>query len=578
MTSNPPRLDPGLAREILVVSALTAVGAAIRLWSLGRLGLIHFDEGVYALAGLWIFSPRGLAGIDPTVISYAPPGFPVLVGLSYVALGVGDVAAILVSIGSGTLTIPVAAWLSRRTFGPGAGGAAAAFAALSGPHVAFSRMALTDVSFLLFWVIAIGQGQRFLERPNPARAVWLGLAVGMAQLFKYNGWISGVIVAASAVIWLFLHPDEWRKSSTVATWGWGLFAAIVAAIVYWPWFQFVQSHGGYGALLAHERSYLGGLASWPGHLSLQLDQATALGGGPIWLVCGGLAASAGMLISVGDLAIERRFLPRILIDVLSITALYLTPELAWWVALAWISIALFWRCGVGTKSAYVLFVGWATLSLLTPFYHPYARLWLPVEAFGWLLLSGVVVGIRSRIEVSGRGARWTCSRASDLLPWFALICILSAVLGALSTNSPWKTRHLGLLEPSDSLRQACRSIMSELPKDLSDLRVFARPPLAYYLAVAGHVGVHRQPDLAHLIEKRDPRSWAVLDMALIRQQNVSKLDLDRSLAGWLVAREIPTTLNPPTLFDIDPAAARGGTIDASAPVWLLRPRRMEDVR
>ena len=51
--------------------------------------------------------------------------FRCLVGLSYLVLGVGDLAAILVSIGAGTLTIPVAAWLSRRTFGPGAGAAAA---------------------------------------------------------------------------------------------------------------------------------------------------------------------------------------------------------------------------------------------------------------------------------------------------------------------------------------------------------------------------------------------------------------------------------------------------------------------
>ena len=194
----------------------------------------------------------------------------------------------------------MAAWLARRTFGPGAGAAAAAFAALSGPHIAFSRMALTDASFLLFWLVAIGLGQRFLERPNPARAVSLGLAVGLAQLFKYNGWISGVIVAASAVVWLLFHPREWRTRSMAATWGWGLLAAIVAAVVYWPWFRFVESHGGYAALLAHQRSYLGGLSSWPGHWSLQLAQERFLSGGPVWLACAGLAAALAMLISTGD--------------------------------------------------------------------------------------------------------------------------------------------------------------------------------------------------------------------------------------------------------------------------------------
>ena len=117
-------------------------------------------------------------------------------------LGVGDVAAILVSIASGILTIPVAAWLSRRTFGPGAGAAAAGLAAFSGPLVAFSRMALTDASFLLFWLCALGQGQRFVERPNLFRAILLGLAVGISQLFKYNGWTSGIIVALFSAVWL----------------------------------------------------------------------------------------------------------------------------------------------------------------------------------------------------------------------------------------------------------------------------------------------------------------------------------------------------------------------------------------
>src|SRR5262249_45483173 len=163
-----------------------------------------------AMAGTWVLSPRGLGGLDPTVISYAPPGFPFLVGLVYGLFGAGDVSAILVSIIDGTLTIPVAGWLAYRTFGRGAGAAASAFAALSGPHIAFSRMALTDVSFLLVWLIAIGQGQRFVERPGPSRAAALGIAVGAAQLFKYNGWLAGIVVALGAALWTALHPDEWE--------------------------------------------------------------------------------------------------------------------------------------------------------------------------------------------------------------------------------------------------------------------------------------------------------------------------------------------------------------------------------
>ncbi len=150
----------GQSREIQAITVLTLAGAVIRVWSLGRLGLIHFDEGIYALTGLWPLMPRGLLSLDPTCIAYSPPGYPILVGLSYLWFGVSDTSAILVSIICGTATIPLVAWLSLRTFGRGAGAVAAALAAGSAVHVSFSRMALTDVSFLLAFVVALGQGQR----------------------------------------------------------------------------------------------------------------------------------------------------------------------------------------------------------------------------------------------------------------------------------------------------------------------------------------------------------------------------------------------------------------------------------
>ena len=336
MTSKPPLLLAAVSRESLVIVALTVLGAIVRLWSLNRLGLVHFDEGIYALAGLWSLSPRGLGAIDPMFIAYAPPGYPFLVGLSYLVFGARDLSAILVSIAAGTLTIPVAAWLARRTFGPGAGGVAAAFAALSGPQIAFSRMALTDASFLLCWLVAIGMGQRFLERPGPLRALAFGLAVGAAQLFKYNGWITGAIVAASAAAWLLCRPAEWRTRATAATWGWGVVAALFAALVYLPWFWFVESHGGYKELLAHQRSYLGDFSSWPAHWSLQLAAERFLSGGWPWLLGAGLAAALAMLIGVGDFAKDLRRLARLAVEAIGLATLCSIRGSLWWLALVWV--------------------------------------------------------------------------------------------------------------------------------------------------------------------------------------------------------------------------------------------------
>ena len=462
----------------------TLVGGTLRLWSLRRLGLVHFDEGIYAIAGL--------VGLDPSVIPYAPPGFPFLIGLAYDFLGAGDVSAILVSIVAGTLTIPAVGWLASRTFGRGAGGTASAFVAFSGPHIAFSRMAMTDASFLLFWILAIGQGQRFLERHNFPRAVMLGVAVGLSQLFKYNGWLAGLMVAFSALAWPIFRRDERTKRNAFALWGWGLFAAFVAAIVYWPWFRFVEAHGSYRGLMAHHRSYVGGVSSWPGHLVMQLAQEERLSGGIGWRLLGGLAAVAGLLSMRREFEIGRQFLPCLAIVAFGLTALSVVPHVGLWIELCWIIPAIYTRWRDATTGQFLLLVGWAMLTVLTPFYHPYARLWLPIQAFGWIFLGGSflvvrrVVEIRYRSELPGEPTR--------TIPLFrvALLGELLAFVTILIPTHP-TGRLSELLQPSDSLRRGCRTLSSIIPRELGNLRVYARPPVRFYLSQ--RVGVSPQPSL-----------------------------------------------------------------------------------
>ena len=93
------------------------------------------------------------------------------------------------------------------------------------------------------------------------------------------------------------------------------------------------------------------------------------------------------------------------------------------------------------------------------------------------------------------------------------------------------------------------------------------------------VAVYPQPDLEHLLATGDPRSWALLDMAMVRQQRGARersCRIDR--AAGTVVREIPTTLNLPTLLDIDPSAATSGAGDRSAPLLLLRPKPSGEAR
>ena len=152
-------------------------------------------------------------------------------------------------------------------------------------------MALTDVSFLLCWVIGLICGQRFLERPGLGRAIGLGLSVGLAQYFKYNGWLIGAIVVLAALIGMIVDAERTESARGCGRSGDSACLPLsVAWLAYWPWFGFVESHGGYAGLLRHQRSYLGGAGSWPVHLRLQLEQMAALSGGPIWNAVGPLGA------------------------------------------------------------------------------------------------------------------------------------------------------------------------------------------------------------------------------------------------------------------------------------------------
>ncbi len=81
----------------------------------------------------------------------------------------------------------------------------------------------------------------------------------------------------------------------------------------------------------------------------------------------------------------------------------------------------------------------------------------------------------------------------------------------------------------------------------------------------------RQPDLAHLLEPggQGP-TWAVLDTAMVRQDNMPVSELDRLLKSWSIVAQVPMTLNSPTLLDIDPAAASDPAPTTSAELWQLR--------
>ena len=561
------------------MAAVTLLGFAVRLWPIGRLGLTHFDEGIYALVSSWVFLPGGFAAIDPVVIAYAPPGYPILGGMAYAVLGRSDVAMIAVSQLAGTLTIPVVAWLGRRTFGPGAGFASAVFCAFSGPHVAFSRMAMTDASALLAWLLALGAGMRFLERPGVIRSIALGLMVGLAQQFKYNGWLTGGIVVASAVLSLFVRPEDRKRGAILRTFGWGGLAAGIAWLVVWPWYRFVEDHGGYSALLRHQRSYLGGFGDWWPQFQIQADQALALSDfrlvgvslvlalftngihrPPVWVA----ATKGRSRFMVGLATIAAGFAPGLFV---------LAP---YWLGLLIAPWVLTWP----RASVRMVGVWWLVLSMISPFYHPYARLWLPYHPVNWLFLGWLAVNASSigfviRPEAGISKGDLAQHRARLVPRYFTVVALLSigfvVFLGTLRRHAQPQP---DLLAPSESLDQACRQISAVLPGELAGLRVLVRPPVTYYLK--GRFAIYPMAGSDQLDGPGDPRYWALVDSAILRSEAGSGSGrelLDRFAKHWEVVEEFPTTLSLPTALDLDPRIARQSSADRSSPLWLLRPRR-----
>ncbi len=529
---------------------LTLVGAALRLQGLGSLGLTHFDEGIYATAALWIYSPTGLAAYPPSAIAYAPPGYSILVGIfDFLTGGPSDVSALAVSVIAGTLTIPVVAWLGRRTFGPGAGWTSAAFATFSGPHLAFSRMGLTDATFLLAWLLAIGLGGRFAEQPRAGRAIAFGLAVGLAQLLKYNGWLAGVVVVAGASLHAVRLGDDRRRFFS-----WGTLAVGVAALVYLPWYRFIEAHGGYSQLLAHQKSYILGWRAWPSDVRTQVAQSFALS--PLALGCTAwIVAGLGGIIGVGRVANSGKFsgsgrswaIP----GLIGLAGLSLAvPGVVWLFGLASLP-GLF---PSGPPSRRILGAWLLVLAVLTPLYHPYARLWLPIEAAGWIWLGGI-------LQWRETGAEWFRSRTSKVWAGVVVIAGVGWVGTITSRTIP------GLLGPTDDLRLVIQQRI--LPKlqsaEVSRVLGLVRPPVTYYLG--GRVPFSPMPDLSTLRKNRRPGDWILLDEGQIdlRSHRDGSLPIPMGPASVFEFRPAG-----PTLLDEDLEATRRG-MGRVFRLWLIPP-------
>ena len=363
---------------------LLACGLLVRIGPPATLSIDHFDEGIYALAGQWPFQPGGLAKIDPSVIPYGPPVTPVLIGLCSFLMGSpSDFAALLPGIICGTSAIWLTRNFCRQLFGDKAALIAATLVAFSGMAIAFSRTALTDTPLACFWLLAMITGQKFLEKPGLKNALAMGLCVGLCQLTKYNGALTGLIIAATAVLDFGFSvvkkkPDWAAFRQRIVL---GIFGALIAFLVYLPWLMYVENHGGYRSLLNHHSGYVKPLASSPSNLKMQLVQAWAFDQFiPLKLLL-------GIILLLLVITFQKQFAVRAKNETQSspvsllpnvaplLISIILVPNAAWVVSIIRLP-GLLKSDKIGLR---LLAVWFATMSIITPVYHPYARLWLPAQ-------------------------------------------------------------------------------------------------------------------------------------------------------------------------------------------------------
>jgi 4-amino-4-deoxy-L-arabinose transferase-like glycosyltransferase len=462
---DPHALWPPLARrELLLLATLLLAGLALRAYNVTAVGLDHFDEGAYAYNAVGLAYPGGPRFLYLHHKNLSPPGYYSLIALAYrVHGGPSDTAAILPNVLLGTLTIPLLWAFARRWFGPAAGLAAGALVALNEFHVRLSRMALTDVAFGLAFVLAVACLAEAVKRQSIAWALAAGAATGAAWNTKYHGWLALAVGGAAYALyaWQDRRPPGSHARALLPL---GI-AAGAAGLSYLPWALLVELRfGGYRELAARQARFLS--LDWLPNAWTQLESQLYFEGG--WSRASVFVALLGALLAGSRRAADRRRFP---------WALALCAASAWigaaGVALLLGLLALPGILRRGAPYAHwvlaSLFLGWL---ILTPFYHPYPRLALPLLLASFLLAGRWMAGAAADAPEARRGG-WRP-------PTLALAGALAAGLLWPSAAGPERT-------PWDAARDKPRvaaRLDAELPKDARVI-VVSDPALLFYLHTSG---------------------------------------------------------------------------------------------
>jgi len=362
---------------------IIAAAALLRLESLHQVSLCHFDEGVYVSSAyrLASASPEGFAFQQA---QHAPPLYPIILAGVYRVVGVAwPNLGLYVSALFGTATVVLVYAASRSMWNRTTALLAAGLLALSDYHVAFSRMALTDVPFTFWFSAAMFSAGHALQNWQTSRwrSRWLwvligGVASGCAWNTKYHGWLAPALLLVITCIYLAkvsYRAVGLRLSILTAAVRDGRFVAIcmiavLAGLSFLPWLYYVEQNypGGYMGVTRMHQSYLGSIWQWPEHaftLATSLPAFRHWG----WLVVINIAIA-------GTLMLQCSWASRILVGLFAAGSVVVGSDLV----VHCIVLPMVLQFGRSQKIELMLLGLWlAAFYVLTPFYTPYIRLLLP---------------------------------------------------------------------------------------------------------------------------------------------------------------------------------------------------------
>lgn len=467
--------------EAALIAAVFVLGLALRLVSLSRQAVEHFDEGIYSSV-LWYDAAFGTE--YPQRHLYAPPLLGELIRLADLVPGLRGSAPFLPAVIAGSASVLVLWWLVRSWFGRSAGLFVACIVACSDFHILYSQMALTDVPALCFICGSAALGVSGVHFRSGWRMSAAGIVCGIAWWTKYTGWLPLAIVWSGTIFWwVWRGRREIRLDRLLRL----LLIMGLAALTVWaPWLWQLRGHGGYGAVAANHASYLGGWTAWQRNLSLHLAMQFLLSG-----MAGSLSVGLGMLVAGCDRWITAKgstwnqsgsasatrqgfesggFPPRpLLLRYLTAAAAMFLIALSVWpplllccLGIGGVSGIVLWPvlqrqfrrrqtqdvsppepgawpftgadlvCApridptLGVSVVITWFVG---MMVTTPLYHPYPRLFLPLLASIWVAsAAGVGWWIESCLSVARRPKPdWQSNRLNSAARFLVGIMLLTAV-------------------------------------------------------------------------------------------------------------------------------------------------------